>query len=70
MTSCHAQQHFGRNAVDSMRQNGASLIEITGSRRATRGGPVMTDDHPLTSGQPPSLSGRNASAAGMVARVW
>jgi acyl-CoA synthetase (AMP-forming)/AMP-acid ligase II len=26
--------------------------------------------HPLTSGQPPSFSGRNASAAGMVARIF
>ena len=26
--------------------------------------------YPLTSGQPPSLSGRNASAAGIVARIF
>jgi hypothetical protein len=54
--------------------NGARKIEIVSewnvgpSRNPRPQGGEDVKVYPLTTGQPPSLSGRNASAAGIVAR--
>ena len=57
------REHRTGQCADSASPRESRRMELLGTTR-------IEMHHPLTSGQPPSLSGRNASRAGIVARIF